>query len=124
MAQQANVFQEGVDRINDAFSSIDDEFQRVQKEMSDRRKSVEKRTRKEVKRLRSESKKNSYVKRAESLRKDANKQLESGVDSVLALFQIASKADLSRIDRKLNAISKRLKRIETARKGNGASPAI
>lgn len=124
MAEQANVIQEGVDRINDAFSSIDDEFQRVQKEVANRRKHVEKRTRKQVKRLRSEFNKNPYVKRAEKLRKDTAKQIESTVDDVLSFFQIASKADLTRIDRKLNTINKRLKEIEKARKSNGASPAI
>ena len=132
MAEQTNLVQEGVDRLNGAFESIDGEIQRVQRELSARRrsiekrlssqrKSVEKRTRKEVKRLQSEFRKNPLVKRAESLRKDATKQIESGLDEFLGLFQIASKSDMNRLDRKLTTLSRRLKELEKARKANGAT---
>ncbi len=127
MAQQASLVQEGVDRINEAFKSIDSEFQRVQKGLSKRRqaiekqltknrKSVERQSRKEVDRLRAEFRKNPIVKRAESVRNDINKQLESGMDNILGVFQIPSKSDMSRIDRKLNALGRRIKEIETVRK--------
>lgn len=131
---QANIVQDGVDRINDAFKSVDTEFQRVQKrlntrrrslekELSTRRKDVEKRTRKGVKRLRTELRKNPVFKRAEKLQKDVTKQMESTVDDLLGLFQIASKSDLDRIDRKLNQLSRRLKEFEKTRsKANGAGP--
>jgi hypothetical protein len=123
MAEQASLVQDGVDRINEAFRSIDGEFQRVQKDLSARRNSIEKRfkksrktiekqSRKEVNRLRAEFRKSPAVKRAETLRKDINKQLESGMDNILGLFQIASKADMGRIDRKLNALGRRIKEIE------------
>ena len=123
MAEQASLVQDGVDRINEAFRSIDGEFQRVQKDLSARRNSIEKRfkknrktiekqSRKEVNRLRAEFRKSPAVKRAETLRKDINKQLESGMDNILGLFQIASKSDMGRIDRKLNALSRQIKEIE------------
>jgi hypothetical protein len=133
MAEQEGFVQEGVDRLNEAFQSIDGEFQRVQKQMARRRRSletqltsqrkkVEKRTRKQLNRFQSELKKSPVYKRAESFRKDAVKQIESGVDSFLGLLQIASKADLDRIDRKLSTIGRRLKEIEKtgAPKTNGS----
>jgi len=124
MSEQASLVHDGVDRINEAFRSIDGEFQRVQKDLSARRETIEKRfkksrktiekqSRKEVSRLRVEFRKNPAVKRAESLRKDINKQFESGMDNLLGLFQIASKSDMSRIDRKLNALGRRIKEIES-----------
>jgi len=126
MAQQANLMQEGVDRINEALRSIDDEFQRVQKDLKGRRqtiekriqkrrKSIEKQTRKEVGRLRSEFDKNPLVRRARTLQKDVNKQVEASVDNLLGLFQIASKSDMERIDRKLSALGRRIKEIEKVR---------
>jgi hypothetical protein len=132
MAEEASLVQDGVDRINEALRSIDGEFQRVQQDFSDRResiekqftksrKSIEKKSRKEVTRWRAEVRKNPLVKRAESIRKDVNKQLESGMDNFLGLFQIASKSDMGRIERKLNALGRRLKEIEGVRKANGSS---
>ena len=135
MAEQASLVQEGVDRINEALRSIDGEFQRVQKDLTSRRasiekrfnksrKSIEKQSRKEVSRLRSEFRKNRLVKRAESVRKDVSKELESRFDDLLGLFQIASKSDMGRIDRKLNALSRRIKEIETDQKINGSAASV
>jgi hypothetical protein len=129
MAEEASIVQDSVDRINEAFRSIDGEFQRVQKDLSGRRESIEKRlkksrksiekqSRKEVGRLRAEFRKNSVVKRAESIRKDVNKQLETGMDNILGLFQIASRSDMNRIDRKLSALGRRIKEIENSPKAN------
>jgi len=132
MSEQASLVQEGVDRINEALRSIDGEFQRVQQDFGDRRRSFEKQftksrksigkqSRKEVHRLRSRVRKSPLVKRAESIREDVNKQLESGMDNILGLFQIASKSDLGRIDRRLTALVRRVKEIENVRKVNGSS---
>jgi hypothetical protein len=116
MSEQVSLVQEGVDRLNEAFQSIDDEFQRVQKQLTNRRKKAEKSTRKQLNRFQSELKSTPIYKRAESFRKDTTKQIESGVDSLIGLLQIASKGDLQRIDRKLTTLGRRLKEIEKASK--------
>lgn len=135
MAEQASLVQDSVDRINEAFRSIDGEFQRVKRDLSDRRGSIEKRfkksrktlekqSRKEVSRLRAEFRKNPTVKRAGALRNDINKQLESGMDNILGLLQIASRSDMGRIDRKLTTLGRRIREIETTAKANrGANSA-
>ena len=122
-------------RINEAVQFLDDEFQRVQRELNERRKSleeefaskrktVEKRTRKELKRIQSELKKNPIVKRADAVRKDVTKEVETRVDSLLGLMQVASRSDVQRINKKLTTLTKRLKAIEDSRKTNGSSPSI
>ena len=122
-------------RINEAVQFFDDEFQRVQKELSTRRKSlekefatrrrtVEKRTRKELKRIQLELKKNPIVKRADAVRKDVTKQVETRVDSILGLMQVASRSDVQRINKKLTTLNRRLKAIEDLRKTNGSSAPI
>ena len=135
MAEQENVGEAGESRINEAVQFFADEFQRVQKELNARRKSLEKefatkrktverRTRKELKRIQSELKKNPIVKRADAVRKDVTKQVETRVDSLLGLMQVASRSDVQRINRKLTTLNKRLKTIEESRKTNGSSPSI
>ncbi len=92
MAEHETLSEARESRINEAVQFFDDEFQRVQKELSTRRKSlekefaskrktVEKRTRKELKRIQSELKKNPIVKRADAVRKDVTKQVETRVDA-------------------------------------------
>ena len=122
-------------RINEAVQFFDDEFQRVQKELGARRKSLEKefaskrktvqkRTRKELKRIQSELKKNPIVKRADAVRKDVTKQVETRVDALLERMPIASRSDVQRINKKLTTLSRRLKAIEDSRKTNGSSASI
>jgi len=138
MAQQANFVQEGVDRLREAVSSIEGDIEhaqdRVQKEFKARRKSIEKqvtssrknfekKTQKQVKRLRNELRKNTYVKRAQGVVDDATKQFEQGVDKVLEVLNVASKRDLSRIDRKLNQINRKLRDLENVKQGNGEAKA-
>jgi UTP:GlnB (protein PII) uridylyltransferase len=138
MAQQANFVQEGVDRVREAVSSFENDIERIQKRMQKefraRRKSIEKqvtssrkdfekKTQKQVKRLRGELRKNSYVKRAQDVVDDATKQFEQGVDNILEVLHVASRRDLSRIDRKLNQINRKLRDLEKAKQGNGAAEA-
>jgi polyhydroxyalkanoate synthesis regulator phasin len=135
MAEHETLSEARESRIDEAVQFFDDEFQRIQKELSARRKSlereftskrktVEKRTRKELKRIQSELKKNPIVKRADAVRKDVTKQVETRVDTLLARIQIASRSDVQRINKKLTALNRRLKAIENSRKTNGSSPSI
>jgi GTP:adenosylcobinamide-phosphate guanylyltransferase len=139
MAQQANFVQDGVDRLREAVSSIEGDLERMQdrvqeefttrrksieKQVSSSRKNFEKKTQKQVKRLRSELRKNTYVKRAQGVVDDATKQFEQGVDNILAVLNVASKRDLSRIDRKLNQINKKLRDLEKSKQGNGAATPV
>jgi len=135
MAEHETLSEARESRINEAVQFFDDEFQRVQKELSARRKSLEKefatrrktvesRTRKELKRIQSELRKNPIVKRANAVRKDVTKQVETRVDSLLGLMQVASRSDVQRIDKKLTTLNRRLKAIEDSRKTNGSSASI
>lgn len=135
MAEPETLSEERESRINEAVQFFDDEFQRIQKELSTRRKSfekefaskrktVEKRTRKELKRIQSELKKSPIVKRADAVRKDVTKQVESRVDTLLERMQIASRSDMQRINKKLTTLNRRLKAIEDSRKTNGSTPSI
>jgi hypothetical protein len=137
MTEQASIVQEGIDRFRDAFGNLEDELERVQKQIRTRRrrfekqldanrsaiekrissgrKDLEKRTRK----LREDVRKNRAFQRLDSLRKDATRRYEEGVESLLGLLQIASKGDVQRIDRKISQLSRKLKDMEHQKKANG-----
>jgi hypothetical protein len=131
MASHENLVQEGFGRLNEAVESVSE---RVQKELRTRRRSLERQlktgrrdlerqARKQVKRLQGELRRNPALKRATSAASEVQRRVEAGVDALLGAFQIASKSDLARIDRKLDQLSRKLKEIEKTRKGNGAAAA-
>ena len=134
MPENASVVQEGFERVSEAYRSLDERVQRLQRDLRARRKlwekqwgsgrrnlekqvqsgrrSLERRTRKQW----NELKRSELVKRAQSLQRDANERLESTLSGVLGLFQIASKSDLDRIDRRLGQISRKLRDLEGTRR--------
>lgn len=125
MVEQAqSLVDEGVDRVQEALKSADKEFQKVQRRVKTQRRTIERRlesqrrniekaAQKQIKALR----KSDWVKRAESFGSEVQEQLETGIESLLSAFQIASKSDIQRVDRKLARISKRLKELEASPQG-------
>lgn len=125
MAQRSNLVEEGVSRVRSVVRSFDREVKRLQKQLDSRRKtfgkrlassrrSLEHRTQKQIDRVVGEFKRLPLIQRAESLREDAARQIESGVETVLGVLQIASKGELERVDRKLSQISRKLRDLEKA----------
>lgn len=122
MAQQSLV-DTGVERVRTVVHDANRRIQKLQKQIDVRRRTVEKalstrrrkleqRTQKEVARLVARAQRLPLVKRATTLREDASRQIESGVETVLGVFQIASRGELERIDRKLSQISRKLHELE------------
>lgn len=132
---QASIVDEGRERLTAARERIDDEIQRIQEELNGRRKqlekqfaknrkSVEKQTRKQVKQIQRDLRKSPVVKGLEKWRGRAESQFGEAVESLLATFQIPSRHDLNRIDRKLGRISKRLAQIESEHTTSGSGTSV
>ena len=99
-------------RIQKLQKQIDVRRKSVEKELSTRRRRLEQRTQKAVDRVVARAQKLPLVKRAAAFREEASRQIESGVETVLGVFQIASRSELERIDRKLSQISRKLRELE------------
>ncbi len=83
--------------------SIGETYREIDREIGKRRKTLEKRTRKELNGLRKQ-----LPKRVQRLQRGGTRWIEKRVNGVLSLFQLASKSDLDRIDRRLGEINRRL----------------
>ena len=125
MSAQTSFVAESIDRVQEAIQSVGDGVERIQGQFDDRRKEFEAQTQKRVKKLSrklgKDLRKQPLWQRADSFRRDATKQFEQSVHSVLGALQIASSSDMKKLDRKLNAISKRLKEFEGRAKPKLAS---
>ena len=102
----------GTGAFESAVDSIERELGRIQKQIQSGRRDLEKRLEQGRKQIVRDVRKSPAFKRAVSLRKEAEKQLETGLDNMLSAFQIASKRDVDRIDRRLRSINKKLTEIE------------
>jgi uncharacterized protein YydD (DUF2326 family) len=125
MAQQTTMIEDSFDRIQSAFKSVEGEVQKAQKRLEKRGEKFSKDAERQVKKMRKEMRKLPIVKRAESLGNDltkefegrskrVEKQIETGIETVLGGLQIASRGEISKLDKKLNRINRRLKALDKA----------
>ena len=112
MPEENNIVDETIDRVQDAARSVSREIDRLQEQATDRRKDWEKKAQDRLGDLRKELAKTPLGKRAEALSKDATRQAEAGFEAVLGALSIASSKELSKINRKLDKIGRRLKKLE------------
>ena len=68
-----------------------------------------------ARKLGSELRNSTAVKRAEELREDASTRLESQIESLFGLLRIASASEVSRLERKVDQLNRKLRELE---KGN------
>ena len=129
MAQRTTFIDESRERVQAAFQNVEDEFQKIQKDFEARTKKFNKQANKRVKKFQQEIRKNDVVKRAEAWRKDVNKKfdartkrfeknMESSLQTVLGTFQIASRGEIEKLDKKLNRINRRLKALDSTLSGS------
>lgn len=111
MAESASTRGNGFDRFNEALRNLDEEIQDLRARVDRSRKRLEGEIRKRAHRVRTEIEKSDLYRRAERLRKDVGDQIERGRSQVYDVFGLASKADVERLNRKVNQISRRLAEI-------------
>lgn len=134
MGNQASIVDEGIGRVQSAFESVEESVEKIQKKAGEeveklqdkaekRASEIGNRARKGVRRVQRELRSNKFYRQAEQRWEEVNKQLEergkalearieSGLDSLLGAFQIASRSDVDKLDKKLDRINRRLKALD------------
>ena len=110
--KQTNLVEDSFDRIQSAFKSVEDEVQRAQKKLEKGTSRFSKQADLNLKKFRKEFAKTPIAKNTESLRNNINDQIEEGLEKVLGTFQIASRSEIAKLDRKLGRISRRLAALD------------
>ena len=99
------------DRFNDALNSLDEQFQDLRERLDDRRKKVEKDLRDRADRIQTDLRKTAVYQRAEQTMKDLEGTVQKTRTQVYDAVGLASKADVDRLNRKLNTISKKVNEL-------------
>lgn len=133
------LLEEGVERTREALNQLTDEFEQLQKNAEKRRKQFEKNTERRLKKFQTELRKNSWVKeaqkqrkalerraeklrkeiessepvkRANELRSDASKLIETQVEGLLENMRIASHSEITRLERKVASLQRKVNALE------------
>ena len=147
MARNPGLLEEGRERFEGALKDMERDWKRLQRRADQGRKQFEQRAQKQVKRIQAELRKSPLVKRAEEqrkalerrarklgvelrksapvkraeeLRKDAGERIESQIESLFGLLRIASASEVSRLERKVDQLNRKLRELE---KGNSPQAA-
>ena len=134
-----NIIEEGVERVEEAFTQLGDDFEQLQTRAEKRRKEFERNAERRLKKFRTDLRKNEWVKRAEKqrkeiekradrfrkdvessrafkkvegIRKDAEQAIEGGVDAVLETMRIASQGEVEKLERKVRALQRKVRELE------------
>jgi hypothetical protein len=147
MARNHGLIEEGRERFEGALKDMERDWKRLQRRADQGRKQFEQRAQKQVKRIQAELRKSPLVKRAEEqrkalerrarklgvelrnstpvkraeeLRKDAGVRIETQIESLFGLLRIASASEVSRLERKVDQLNRKLRELE---KGNSPQAA-
>ena len=139
MARNQGLLEESRERFEGALKDMGRDWKRLQRRADQGRKQFEQRAQRQVKRIQSELKKSPLVKRAEEqrrllerrarklsnellnsaplkraeeLRKDAEARIESRLESLFGLLRIASTTEISRLERKVDQLNRKLRELE------------
>jgi len=122
MARNQGLLEEGRERFEGALKDMERDWKRLQKRADQGRKQFEQRAQRQVKRIQSELRKSPLVKRAEELRKDAETRIESQIESLFGLLRIASSSEVSRLERKVDQLNRKLRELEKHRTTSHSHP--
>ena len=112
MAKEANFVGDTIDRIEDAVRSVSGEIERLQDQAEKGRKKWEEQTQKRIEQFGEDLRNTPLGKRTVDLGRDATRQAEAGIQTLLETLSIASVTELQKVNRKLDKIGRRLKKLE------------
>jgi polyhydroxyalkanoate synthesis regulator phasin len=139
MARNQGLLEEGRERFEGALKDMERDWKRLQKRADQGRKQFEQRAQRQVKRIQmelcksplvkraeeqrkalerrarklgNELRNSSAVKRAEGLRRDAESRLEGQLESLFGLLRIASASEVTRLERKVDQLNRKLRELE------------
>jgi flagellar biosynthesis chaperone FliJ len=100
-----------LDRFNDALRNIDERLQELRENLEDRRKRFEGEIRDRAEKIETELRKNSLYRRVDQARKDLEEQATRARSQVYQAFGLATKSEVDKLHRKLNAVSRKVNEL-------------
>ena len=114
MEARANIIEESFERVQDRFRSAGDELQKLQDRAAKNTRAFSKRTQKRSEKVQKQLLEIPVIKAADEFRTEVFKQIESNMDEFLSRLPVASNSDIKKLERKMNALTKKVRALEKA----------
>jgi len=111
---RTNIIEESFERVQDRFRDAGDELQKLQDRAAKNRRDFTKRTQKRTQKVQKQLLKVPAIKAADEFRVEVFKQMEANMDEFLSRLPVASNADIKKLERKVNALTKKVRTLEKA----------
>ena len=120
----ATVRTNGFERFNDALKSLDEQLQDLRERFDHQRQRVEREVRKRAEQIQERVQDSDLYKRAEQTYKDLGSRAEETRSQIYDVFGIASKAEIEKLNKRLNKISKQITDLSEGRPVSQHSEAV
>ncbi len=114
MQARSNIIEESFERVQDRFRTAGDELQKLQNRATKNRREFAKRTQKRTEKVQKRLLKVPAIKAADDFRAEVFKQIESNMDEFMSRLPVASSSDVKKLERKVNALTKKVRTLEKA----------
>lgn len=114
MATQANVFEDGFERVQEQFRSAGEELQKLQDRAAVSRREFADKAQARADKMQKRLLKIPAIKRADAFRVDVTKAIETNVDEFMARIPVASSNEVTKLEKKVNALTRKVRALEKA----------
>lgn len=114
MESRANIIEDSFERVQEQFRSAGEELQKMQDRAAENRREFADKAQARAEKVQKRLLKIPAVKRADDMRGDIMKTIESNMEEFMALLPVASNTDITKLEKKVNALTRKVKALEKA----------
>jgi len=112
MEARATLFEDGYERVQAGFRNAGEELQKLQDRADENRRDFSERAQVRAKKVQKQLLEIPAFKAADDYRVEVLKQIESNMDVFLARLPVASTNDIKKLEKKVNALTRKVRSLE------------
>ena len=116
MQERVKIFEDSIERVQAAFRNTGDEIQKLQDRAAKNRREMGERAQAQAQEIQDRLLEFGPIKAVEEFRAEISKQVESNLKEILSRIPIATQDDLKKLEKKVNAMSRKVRALEKSQK--------
>ena len=112
MEARATLFEDGFERVQARFRNAGEELQKLQERADENRRDFSERAQVRAQKVQKQLLEIPAFKAADDYRIEVLKQIESNMDEFLARLPVASTSDVKKLEKKVNALTRKVRSLE------------
>lgn len=112
MEARANLFEDGMDRVQAGIRNAGEELHRLQERADENRRDFSERAQARAEKVQKQLLEIPAIKAADDYRIEVLKQIENNLDEFLARLPVASSNDVKKLEKKVNSLTRKVRSLE------------